>query len=327
MVDKLQDFLSMPTGLDDEHVRRQEEDNVEYLLSLLPRFVQSTVQVALADFSLVESFLELSSEPTAAVLGRHRATSATLFKATPDVFPFSHPFALLSELPPPSLLDKRVTAADPIPSSGTFICSLAESAAVIFSLVLAAPRSVTLRWLQEMVDFEGAKTTSSMLQTIFQFCTSIIDGAAFPPSWLTLNLMSLGSIIRLLDPITDLLEKHFVPHVDDLADFDVDLWRNVLQLVFAFCGNRELVLEDMTQQRRRAQWIIAGDLRDDGAALLLRLWGMLGWEDAHGGLRYGGVSLSGAIQAEYALMTVSNSLYQSRWSYSRPMPLEPRRSL
>jgi dedicator of cytokinesis protein 3 len=45
-------------------------------------------------------------------------------------------------------------------------------------------------------------------------------------------------------------------------------------------------------QKRRAVWRLAGDIRGEGAAILLRLWLALGWPDhasanTGGGLPYG----------------------------------------
>lgn len=39
----------------------------------------------------------------------------------------------------------------------------------------------------------------------------------------------------------------------------------------------KLILPNL--QKRRAVWRLAGDIRGEGAMLLLRLWGALGWPD------------------------------------------------
>lgn len=237
----------------------------------------------------------MSSNDTADVLRRHRATSPYIYQTTPDIFPMSTPFALISELPPSSLLDRQSAAEDGLATSKTFVLGLTEITVVIFTLVLAAPRHNLFRWLSELYEIEGSETTSRTMQTVFSFCLSVVRNEAYPPQWLTLNLMSLGSIVRLLDPIAEILERHFVPPVEQADSFDVPLWNSVLRLLCAFCNNDQLALEDMTQQRRRAQWIISGDLRDDGAALLSRLWNAIGWEPSQKGqngssVTYGGVS-------------------------------------
>lgn len=258
--------------------------------------------------SLLESHTELSSKITAETLSRARSTHASIYKSSPDVFPMSHPFALLSELPPPSLLDKQSTAEDGLPTSKTFICGTVEITVAIFTLILAAPQHNVLRWLTELYEIEGGVTLSTILRSMFNFCSANIRCEVFPPQWLTLNLMCLGSIVRLLDPIAELLEKSFIPSVEEVDTFDADLWRSLFELLCEFCGNKQVELEDMTQQRRRAQWIIAGDLRDDGAGLLLRLWNALGWKDGQKeGTKYGGVSLVPSLRSH--LIAVPNSLH------------------
>lgn len=207
----------------------------------------------------------------------------------------SMPFALISELPPPSLLDKQATAEDGLPSSKTFVLGLVETTVVIFTLVLSAPRHNLFRWLSELWEIEGTQATSKILQSVFAFCSSVVRNEAYPPQWLTLNLMSLGSIVRFLDPVVEVMERYFVPGVDEADSFDVALWNSMLRLLCEFCGNDRLGLEDMTQQRRRAQWIISGDLRDDGAALLIRSWNAIGWQSGKNasagvGAKFGGVS-------------------------------------
>lgn len=244
-----------------------------------------------ADHSLLDSYIELASSDTLSTVNRQRLMSTSIFKTSPDVFPTSHPIALIAELPPPSLLDKRAIAEDGLPTSESFICGTVEISVVIFTLILSAPRRHILRWLTELVEIEGSATLSAILKRTFDFCSRTIKNEAFPSQWLTLKLLSMGSMVRLLDPVAELLETAFIPPFNETSQFDIDLWRSVFELLCDFCGNEQLSLEDMTQQRRRAQWIVAGDLRDKGAALLLRLWNAMGWEEGQkGGIKHGGVS-------------------------------------
>lgn len=248
--------------------------------------------------SLLASYADLCSSATATALTRYRS-SATIYKQTPDLFPMSHPFALIAELPPPSLLQRHQQAdIDGLSDSATFNCGLAESAVVIFTLILSAPRANLSRFLAEILEIEGSEACSTILKSLFDFCKSVIRFDAFPRQWLTLSLMCFSAIIRSMDPAAELLEKEvFIPPVRDADSFDVHLWMKCFELLCDLCGSEELALEDQTQQRRRAEWIVAGDLRDDGAALLLRLWNAIGWPVTEGkqnghmsDLRYGGVS-------------------------------------
>ncbi|WWC91624.1 uncharacterized protein L201_006570 [Kwoniella dendrophila CBS 6074] len=283
-VSKLQEWLDSPLIRNDTTLRIQEEDNIEYCLTLLP--------------SLYESYFELASSKTHSTLNRQRSSpSSTIWKSTPDVFPSTHPFALISELPPPSLLERQQNAAlDALPASETFNCGQAETAVVILTLILSSPRPNITRWLNEVLDIEGVSSLSETLKSTFEFCTSIIQFSAFPKQWLTLSLMSFSSILKFLTTLAPILEtEYFVPSVENADNFEVQLWTKCFELLCDFCGSEELALEDMTQQRRRAEWVIAGDMRDEAAALLMRLWNSIGWpvddpqNQTNGSeLRYGG---------------------------------------
>lgn len=211
----------------------------------------------------------------------------------------SYPFALMSHLPPPSLLELQKQAGEDglPPQSELYNCSMAEVAVVILSLVLASPPSNIGRWLSEILDIEGTQATSRFLVSIFGFSKSIIGHEAFPKTWLTLSLMAHGSIVKLLGAVADIMEKEaFIPPVETSATFDVGLWTECLELLCDLTGAEALALEEHTHQKRRAGWVIAGDLRDEAVALLVRLWNAVGWpidekDVIHDGPRYGGVSV------------------------------------
>ncbi|WVQ84302.1 hypothetical protein IAT38_006454 [Cryptococcus sp. DSM 104549] len=288
-INKLQEWHVSPVIQEDHNLRTQEEDNIEYCLTLLP--------------ALIVSYTEQASAKTLDTLKRHRSsTTSTIWKPTPDIFPTSHPFPLISQLPPPSLLERHQHAEDDgLPHSELFNCGLAESAVVIITLVLASPRQNILRWLAEVLEIEGVDACGELLLQCFDFAKSVIRFEAFPSQWLTLRLMCFSGILKLLDCIAQIMEKDvFVPPPPTSAwagqggeapEFNVVLWRTCFELLCDFCGSDELALEERTQQSRRAEWIVAGDLRDEGAGLLMRLWNAIGWPlDVPGGdgLRYGG---------------------------------------
>jgi dedicator of cytokinesis protein 3 len=174
-------------------------------------------------------------------------------------------------------------------------CGLAETAVVILSLILATPRVNLVRYLLEVLDIEGTEVCSNVLKSTFGFASSAIRWKAFPSQWLTVALMSFSAVVKLLDAAAELMQRDdFIPPVENAEGFDEELWRKCLELLCDVCGSEELALEDQSQQRRRAGWIIAGDLRDQGANLLLTLWNAVGWpvtqDSTAAGLRYGGVS-------------------------------------
>ncbi|KIR81379.1 cytoplasmic protein [Cryptococcus gattii EJB2] len=290
MTEKLQQcYVSLKVQADDD-VKRQEEDNIQYCLTLLP--------------GLYSSYAELSSPRTLDAFQRQRSSvTSTIWKDIPDIFPTSHPFALISQLPPPSLLERHHNANDSgIPASELFNCGLAECAVVILNLILATPVDGVIRWIRETLDIEGAESCRKLFMRSFDFAKSVISFEAFPSQWLTIRSMSFSGLLKLLECIATIMEEDIfvpLPPKSDgtsnlptkLEGFDDNLWRKYFELLCDFCGSQELALEDQTPQRRRAEWIVSGDLREGGARLLLRLWNAVGWPlDIPGGhaLRMGG---------------------------------------
>lgn len=232
--------------------------------------------------SLLQSYTEHSSPASQACLARSRGTNSTISVAYPDAFPSSHPPALITDLPPLSLLSRSLQGDDEsLLHPGHFYMAQAETAVVITSLFLACPRSFISRWLVETMDIEGRSATSSLLQALIAFAASVIRSAAFPASSLTLNLVIFQSVVRLLVPITSLLEKpDFIPPPDQTERFDLKLWTDYLTLICDILDSDALAIEKHGAQRRRAEWIVCGDMRDEVAEIFLRSWNALGWSAA-----------------------------------------------
>lgn len=232
----------------------------------------------------------------------------------------SHPFALFAQLPPPSLSErhKQLDEASLPPQSEIFNCGLAETAVVILSLVFATPQQNLSRWLSEMLDIQGTWACSQTLTTIFRFAKSVLRAEAFPKEWLTLSLMAHGAIVRFMSAAVEVMEKEeFIPLVKDSSEFDVLIWTECLELLCDVCLSEALTLEEHTHQRRRAGWIIAGDLREEAIALLVRLWNAIGWPidetDTTGqSPRYGGVSSALLLSRHHRELTIQQ--YQTRFT-------------
>jgi dedicator of cytokinesis protein 3 len=252
------------------------------------------------DFSSLLGAYQESNDPrTLALLMRHQGTGS-LWRTTPDVFPNSHPFALVAQLPPPSLLEqqKQVGEDSLPPQSEIYKCSMAETAVVILSLVLASPVNNIHRWLSEILDIEGVQACSKLLASTFKFAKSIISFEAFPKTWLTISLMAHGAVVKMLSCVAEIMEKDvFIPPIRDSGDFDPALWTGLFEVLCDLIGSEALALEEHTHQKRRAGWVIAGDLRDEAVSLLVKLWNAIGWPideaDTTGDSpRYGGVGVS-----------------------------------
>ncbi|KIM29799.1 hypothetical protein M408DRAFT_328621 [Serendipita vermifera MAFF 305830] len=274
MLAQLQQSLINPVILSDRKLLRQEHDNVEYVLSLMPR--------------LLDSYKELQSPLNAKSLERTRSP-ATLVTAVPTVFPSSYPFSLVSSLPP--------TKGSGVQSQLVFNCGLGEAAIVLLVLILSSPRKHLIGFLEGIQEIEGQDKFAALLSKIFKVGLSILQNDAFPKTWLNVNILVHKVLLKIIDPISVLLMKHFIPDQKEAYQFNSNLWRDGFQLLLKLLSSDQLVIEEFSPQKRRAVWRLAGDIRGEGAGILLRLWEALGWPEsvsqrAGAVTRYGGYQVA-----------------------------------
>ncbi|KAF7964947.1 hypothetical protein HWV62_1454, partial [Athelia sp. TMB] len=274
MLDKLQQNLVSPVIISDRSLLRQEQDNVEYLLSLLPR--------------LLDSYREFQSPANHRAIELTKSPTTTTI-AVPVTFPESYPFSLISRLPNPNRHPSHAALA----SEGNVIFNpgLGETAIVFLVLVLSSPRKHVLNFLESSLEIEGRDNFATLLSQFFKVSTSILDNDAFPSSWLNVNILAHIVIIKMMDPVASLLERDFIPDQDATFSFDARLWREGFYMLLKLLSSEQLVIEEFSPQKRRAVWRLAGDIRGEGAAILLRLWSALGWPEQaqnNPGLPYGG---------------------------------------
>ncbi|KAG8705728.1 hypothetical protein FRC08_001495 [Ceratobasidium sp. 394] len=282
MLDKLQMCLVDPVIRADRRLFRQEEDNVEFLLSLLPR--------------ILESYQVLSTPETAKVLERVRG-AATTPTAVPTAFPSSYPFSLLS-FPPntaKSPIWTGVAAAEE--SVQLFNCTLAEIATAFLTLIQSSPRKHLLGFLESTLDIEGREHLAKFMSLFFKVAISILRYDAFPANWLNVNVMAHKIILKMADPVAVMLTREFIPEESRADEFDAALWYDAFMTLMSLLSSNQLVIEEFSPQKRRAVWRLAGDLRGEGANILLRLWQAIGWDEAvsaQAGVitRYGGYQIT-----------------------------------
>ncbi|KAH9830756.1 cytoplasmic protein [Rhodofomes roseus] len=260
MLDKCLQQLVNPAVVSDRHLLKQEQDNIEYnLLTLIPR--------------LLDSYIEYQNPLSHRALERGRSTLPTS-SLYPVTFPESYPFAMLGQLP------KSPTAVSgSFDNRPDFIPGLGEAAIVLLVLVLAAPKRHLLGFLESMLEIEGPDNFSAFLSKCFKVAVSIINNDAFPKNWLNVNVLAHKVLIKLMDPIATLLERDFVPQGQPGREFNPTLWREAFHVLLKILSSEHLVIEEFIPQKRRAVWRLAGDIRGEGAALLLRLWEALGWSE------------------------------------------------
>ncbi|KAF8135611.1 hypothetical protein EV363DRAFT_1396094 [Boletus edulis] len=262
MLDKLQQQLVSSTVLSDRTLIRQEQDNVEYLLMLLPR--------------LLDSYRGFQNPANLRAIERTR-TPGTSPSSVPVTFPESYPFSLMASSPnAPQIV---TSASNFTEEHNSFNPGLGETAIVFLALILSAPAKHIYNFLESSYDIEGKDNFAALLMEFFKVATSILDNDAWPSTWLNVNILAHKVLIKMMDPVATLLKGIFVPPPSAAQQFKSDLWRDAFQMLFKLLSSDQLVIEDFTAQKRRAVWRLGGDIRGEGADILLRLWNCLKWPE------------------------------------------------
>ncbi|KAH7908606.1 hypothetical protein BJ138DRAFT_1157281 [Hygrophoropsis aurantiaca] len=262
MLDKMQQQLVSPTIIADRNLFRQEQDNVEYLLMLMPR--------------LLDSYREFQNPANHRAVERSR-TPTTSTAAVPVTFPESYPFSLMSLLPnaPRNATSVSLLCEDNM----VFNPGLGETAIVFLALVLSAPNKHIYNFLESSFDIEGRENFAVLLSQFFKVATSILDNDSWPSSWLNVNILAHRVLIKMMDPVATLLKSIFIPPPTTPQLFKPDLWREGFSMLLKLLSSDQLVTEEFSPQKRRAVWRLGGDIRGEGADILLRLWEALAWPE------------------------------------------------
>ncbi|KAG0153258.1 hypothetical protein PDIDSM_5108 [Penicillium digitatum] len=107
---------------------------------------------------------------------------------------------------------------------------------------------------------------------------SILDCEAYPETWFSIHVYNHRATIQSLEHIAVLLIDKFLPAPDDADTFDTKLWESFFTTLLKVISSDVLALETFPEQKRRAVWKIAGDVREQGAELLRSTWEAIGWE-------------------------------------------------
>lgn len=189
---------------------------------------------------IIDSYLALSSLP--------RKTRSRLSL----LFPTSYPFP-----------------TKPVATEFFHDEALAELSAVL-AAISNAPAGMQL----EMTDDD----ISTVLENLLQVNLSILNGEAFPEDWLSVRVYHHKSTMRVLQNVAAIMLESFVPDPEEAEDFNTDLWKLFFTTLLKLVGSTSLALETFPEQKRRAVWKIAGDVREHGAELLASSWEAIGWE-------------------------------------------------
>ncbi|KAK0250357.1 hypothetical protein B0A54_16726 [Friedmanniomyces endolithicus] len=132
---------------------------------------------------------------------------------------------------------------------------------------------------------------------------SVLSCEAFPRNWLSLHVshhrFAMTALERISEVLLDALPDNFAPNVEEAMEFDTQIWRVFFDTLFQAVSSPALAMETFPEQKRRAIWKIAGDVREMGARLLRRTWTAIGWETDEEQRRLHGFERTGGYQVQF----------------------------
>ena len=206
-----------------------------------------------------------------AVLTRGRTDQKT--KVLSLLFPSSFPFP-----------------SRPISAAEDFDEPLVELAALL--------SQCSSRGMSQALDDLGTSKLDIILATL-DTLSSILSGHAFPVRWLSLHVYHHRAALHILETLHEVMTASFLPLPDDAEDFNTALWSKFFTTLLELVASKTLGLETLAEQKRRAVWKIAGDVREEGANLLRRSWEAIGWESSTDDQKRYGVHRIGGFQVQY----------------------------
>ena len=246
-----------------EEVTEQWRDQVRLCCSVVASHIDY-VGNEIPDYipKIIESYLVIQATP------RTPKTRLSL------LFPTSYPF-VNKILPEPVSFDE----------------ALIELSAVLSALSTSPAGGMQL----ELADGD---LTSLMEQTL-RVHKSILSGEAFPPEWLSIHIYHHKSTMRTLQYLAGIMLESFLPDPEEAENFNTELWKLFFSTLLKLVGSSSLALETFPEQKRRAVWKIAGDVREHGAELLRRTWSAIGWETSADEREYFPFGKMGGYQVQY----------------------------
>ncbi|RAL00403.1 guanine nucleotide exchange factor DCK1 [Aspergillus ibericus CBS 121593] len=140
---------------------------------------------------------------------------------------------------------------------------------------------------------------SSFLSQAFEVHTSILNCEAYPESWLSVHVYNHRATVKSLEYLATILTNKFLPSPEEAESFDTRLWETFFMTLLKVVSSDALALETYPEQKRRAIWKIAGDVREQGADLLHSSWESIGWETTDEEREHYGLSKLGGYQVQY----------------------------
>ncbi|TVY89631.1 Dedicator of cytokinesis protein [Lachnellula willkommii] len=183
----------------------------------------------------------------------------------------------------------------PLPETARFDEALVELSAIL-SGISTLPTGMQLEL--------AANEMATLLEDTLHVHLSILQCEAFPSNWLSVHIYHHRSTIKTLEYLAGILLESFLPHPDDAESYNTELWKVFFTVLLKLVGSDALALETFPEQKRRAVWKIAGDIREQGAALLRRTWESIGWETSPDERQKYNLTKMGGYQVQYVPVLV-----------------------
>nr|CAE75725.1 related to dock180 protein [Neurospora crassa] len=200
-----------------------------------------------------------------------------------------------AEKTPKNRLSLLFPTSYPFPAKPTAEEVVFDEALIELSAVLSALSNSPSGMQLELAEDDLNILVESCLRVLM----SILQGETFPPNWLSVHIFHHKSTMRMLQYLATLLLESFLPHPDEAENFDTELWKMFFTTLLKLVGSPSLALETFPEQKRRAVWKIAGDVREHGADLLRKTWEAIGWETSLEERARYGLSKMGGYQVQY----------------------------
>ncbi|KAL8872162.1 MAG: hypothetical protein Q9174_002162, partial [Haloplaca sp. 1 TL-2023] len=139
----------------------------------------------------------------------------------------------------------------------------------------------------------------TVISAVLDVLASVLEGEAFPHEWLSLHIYYHRSALHILETLHETMTANFLPLPEEADEFNTAIWSKFFGTLLKVVGSKTLALETFAEQKRRAVWKIAGDVREQGADLLRRSWEAIGWESSTDDQRRYGVQRIGGYQVQY----------------------------
>ena len=187
----------------------------------------------------------------------------------------------------------------PFPSKTTPLESDVDEAMLEMSALLAAALTTQQRLYFDanQIDIPGV-----LLQAL-KVGQSILSCEAFPKGWLSLHVshhrFAMTALERIFEVLVDSLPDSSAPEMQDAIEFDTEIWRAFFDTLFTAVSSSALAMETFPEQKRRAIWKIAGDVREMGATLIRRSWDAIGWKPDFDSRQLHGFERMGGYQVQF----------------------------